>query len=86
MDGGLFMPHQQMAQARLAVQGVVQGQHGAAGIAEHSVDAVSQQGRDQRLRAVERRACLHAATLPRIAQQRLPDLPDFWTNSAKFSE
>ena len=47
MHGRLFVAYQDMAQTGPGVQRVVQGQHGAAGIAEYGVDAEREQGVDQ---------------------------------------
>ncbi|MNN30913.1 hypothetical protein D3C81_1445770 [compost metagenome] len=55
MHGCLFVAHEHMAQARLRVQRIVQGQHGAARVAEDGVDAQGQQGVDQGTGAVARR-------------------------------
>ena len=47
MDGGLLVAHQHVAQPPVLGQRIVQGQHGAAGIAEHGVDAAGDQGVEQ---------------------------------------
>ena len=47
MDGGLLVAHQHVAQPPVPGQRLVQGQHGAAGIAEHGVDAAGDQGVEQ---------------------------------------
>ena len=85
MDGRLLVPHQDVAQARLAVQRVVERQRGAARVAEDRVDAAFDQRLEQGLgtvaharagagagaRASRRRVCVHASILPRSMQNVL---------------
>ncbi|MCY1379676.1 hypothetical protein D9M69_674160 [compost metagenome] len=57
MHSGLFVAHQHMAQAGLAVQGVIQGQHRATRVPEHRVHAEIEQRADQQRGARDRGGC-----------------------------
>ena len=71
MDGALFVAHQDVTDRVLLENLVVDRQHGAAGIAEHHLDALILQGLHHHLRAGHRPR--HVFLHPSVTQQKAPE-------------